>query len=79
MGWFMGSFLGLWAMHMGLEPKTLRTAAFRLLPRALRSRALKRPKGHGPEERFMGRDGAVLVLIRRTGEILRKSALELNG
>ena len=32
----------------------MRTAAFRLLPRTLRSQALKRPKGHGPEERFMG-------------------------
>ncbi|MBM3840400.1 MAG: hypothetical protein FJ398_21035 [Verrucomicrobia bacterium] len=32
----------------------MRTAAFRLLPRTLRSPALKRPKGHGPEERFMG-------------------------
>jgi len=52
----MGSFLGLRTMHSSLEPKTVRTAAFRLLPRTLRTPALKRPKGHGPEERFMGRD-----------------------
>jgi len=52
--WFMGSFLGLRAMHMALKPKTVRTAAFRLLPRTLRSRALKRPKGHGPKERLTG-------------------------
>jgi len=53
-GRFVGSFLGLRAMRMALAPKTVRTAAFRLLLRTLRSRALKRPKGHGPEERFMG-------------------------
>ncbi|MBM3837115.1 MAG: hypothetical protein FJ398_03990 [Verrucomicrobia bacterium] len=51
---FVGSFLGPRAMPMADEPKTVRTAAFRLLPRTLRSPALKRPKGHGPEERFMG-------------------------
>jgi len=50
----LGSFLGLSAMHMVLEPKTVRTAAFRLLPRTRRSPALKRPKGHDPEDRFMG-------------------------
>jgi len=49
----MGSFLGLRAMHMAHEPQTARTAACRLLPRTLRSPALKRPKGRGPEERFM--------------------------
>ncbi|MBM3840704.1 MAG: hypothetical protein FJ398_22625 [Verrucomicrobia bacterium] len=40
--WFMGSRIGLRAMHMALEPKTVRTAAFRLLPGPLWSSALKR-------------------------------------
>jgi len=34
--------------------KTVRTAAFRLLPAPLWSLALKRPKGDGPKRRFMG-------------------------
>ncbi|MBM3839924.1 MAG: hypothetical protein FJ398_18530 [Verrucomicrobia bacterium] len=34
-------------MPIAHEPKTARTAAFRLLQRTLRGRALKRPKGHG--------------------------------
>ncbi|MBM3838836.1 MAG: hypothetical protein FJ398_12890 [Verrucomicrobia bacterium] len=50
---FMESFLGQEAMLTSQEPKTARTAAFRLLQRTLRGRALKRPEGHGPRRRFM--------------------------
>ena len=46
-------------MLIAHEPKTARTAAFRLLPAPLRSSALKRPKGHGPTRRLMG---SLLVL-----------------
>jgi len=51
---FLGSLRFLTDLLTGLEPKPVRTAAFRLLLRTLRSRALKRPKGHGPKRRFMG-------------------------
>jgi len=61
---FTGSSHGQKAAHTALELKTVRTAAFRLLRRTLRSRAFKRPKGHGPEERFMGSDlGPVTMLL----------------
>jgi len=39
------SLLGLRTLLTGHEPKTARTAAFRLLSRTLWSLALKRPKG----------------------------------
>jgi len=50
----MGGFFGCETMHPALEPKTARTAAFRLLLATLRSSALKRPKGRGPRRKFMG-------------------------
>jgi len=53
--WFIGSFFGLITMHSVLEPATVRTAAFRLLPCTLRGRAVKRPEGHRPGDKFMGR------------------------
>jgi len=51
---FMGSLLFLTDLLTAHELKTVRTAAFRLLQRALHRRALKRPKGRSPEEWFMG-------------------------
>jgi len=45
----LGTLLSLTELRTSLEPKTMRTAAFRLLPRTLRSRALRRSKGRSPK------------------------------
>jgi len=58
----MGSSLFPKDLHSAHEPETGRTAAFRLLPRTLRSRALKRPKSHGPGSGFRGSLGRCLFI-----------------
>jgi len=61
----------LWSQETCSPPmnQTARTAAFRPLPAPLWSLALKRPEGHGPRRRLMGR----FVVLRSWTRVHRRS------